>query len=381
MTPSIVLRYATAAGSTTGIADRIREVLERAGCTVQVERLTEGTPPDPAGFADADAVVLGSAVHDMSWLPPALAAAHLVASLDPTPPLWCFSVGGVQPHGPLTRTMAAREIRRVEQRFPPGLRPRAHRLFGGIVLLDTMPLWGRLFYRFVAGGRPGDHRDWPAIEAWAFDVAAEVRAGLPRRRRPDEDTVTADLQRVPRPVTPGPETAALRRFHRDVTWSGTISAGGMGPGTPAMTARGSGTHHPIQDGRWIVGDYRQEQFLSDGTPVLTWQLHWVAGWDPAARAYRATVADCYGHAEVLTGHLDGDLLVFESAADAPVRLRLTWDVTDPENVLWRNEASADGGPWTLVEEYHCRPVDAPRRPAPVEFARRVAARALNPMTP
>ncbi|WP_345414446.1 flavodoxin domain-containing protein, partial [Pseudonocardia xishanensis] len=310
MTPRIVLLHATAAGSTTGIADRIREVLEQAGCTVRAERLTEGTAPDPAGLADADAVVLGSAVHDMAWLPPALAATHVLATLDPAPPLWCFSVGGVQPHGPLTRTMAAQEIRRVEQGFPPGLRPRAHRLFGGIVQFDTMPLWGKLFYRFVAGGRPGDHRDWPVIEAWAFTVAAEVRAGLPRPADPDEEdeedtmTTTADPQRVPRPAAPGPETAALRRFHRDVTWTGTISAGGMGPDTPAMTARGSGTHHTIQDGRWIVGDYRQEQFLSDGTPVLTWQLHWVAGWDPAANAYRATVADCYGHAEVLTGHLD-----------------------------------------------------------------------------
>jgi hypothetical protein len=36
--------------------------------------------------------------------------------------------------------------------------------------------------------------------------------------------------------------SALRRFHRDTTWTGTIAEGGMGPGTPAMTARGSGTH-------------------------------------------------------------------------------------------------------------------------------------------
>ena len=58
--------------------------------------------------------------------------------------------------------------------------------------------------------------------------------------------------------------AALARFHRDMSWSGTIEAGGMGPGTPAMTARGSGTHTVIQDGLWIVGDYRQDQFLTDG---------------------------------------------------------------------------------------------------------------------
>ena len=35
-------------------------------------------------------------------------------------------------------------------------------------------------------------------------------------------------------------------------------------------------HEIIQDGRWIVGTYQQDQFLADGTFVLTWQLHWVA---------------------------------------------------------------------------------------------------------
>lgn len=100
---------------------------------------------------------------------------------------------------------------------------------------------------------------------------------------------------VPQPITPGPEMAALARFYPDVTWTGQISAGGMGPGTPAMSARGRGTHELIQDGRWIVGTYSQEQYLEDGTPVLTWQLHWVTGWDPARGEYRATLSDNYGH--------------------------------------------------------------------------------------
>jgi menaquinone-dependent protoporphyrinogen oxidase len=38
-----------------------------------------------------------------------------------------------------------------------------------------VPLWGRLFYR-LTGGRPGDHRDWPAIEAWAAEIARSLRA-------------------------------------------------------------------------------------------------------------------------------------------------------------------------------------------------------------
>jgi len=159
---------------------------------------------------------------------------------------------------------------------------------------------------------------------------------------------------VPRPITPGPEMAALRRFHRDTTWTGTIQAGGMGPGTPAMTARGRGSHRLIQDGRWVVGDYVQEQELVDGTAVLTWQLHWVAGWDPAAGEYRATVADCYGHAEVLRGRIDGDRMEFTSVGAPAVRIRLTWELVDDEVLRWRNEVRVADGPWALVEEYVCR---------------------------
>ena len=106
-------------------------------------------------------------------------------------------------------------------------------------------------------------------------------------------TARADLDSIPTPITPGPEMEALTHFHTNVAWTGTIHAGGMGPGTPVMTAIGWGGHETIQDGRWIVGTYQQDQFLADSTFVLTWQLRWVAGWDPTAQEYRATLADNY----------------------------------------------------------------------------------------
>src|SRR5688572_12570366 len=91
------------------------------------------------------------------------------------------------------------------------------------------------------------------------------------------DVIGAD--EIPQPITPGPEMAALARFYPDVTWTGTVVAGGMGPGTPEMMAIGRATHRAIQDGRWIVVTCSQEQYLLDGTFVLTWQLHLVVGWD------------------------------------------------------------------------------------------------------
>jgi Protein of unknown function (DUF1579) len=171
-----------------------------------------------------------------------------------------------------------------------------------------------------------------------------------------------EIDQVPRPIEPGAEMSELARFFRDVRWTGTIVEGGMGPGTPGMSAKGAGTHEWIQDGRWIVGSYRQDQFLADGSFVLTWELHWVVGWDPFRREYRATLVDNYGHAELMHGSVDGDQLVFESEGEPAVRLRLVWDVRDPSAIIWRNERSVGGGAFTLVEEYHCEPLPAAAQP-------------------
>ncbi len=167
-----------------------------------------------------------------------------------------------------------------------------------------------------------------------------------------EDTV---LTAIPRPIDVGPEHEALRAFHVDGTWEGVINAGGMGPGTPRQTALGSAAHTWIQDGRWVVGEYAQDQYLEDGSFVLRWELHWVCGWDPAAAEYRATIADNYGRAALLSGWIEGDRMVFESMGDSFPRIRLTWDLSDPSIVLWRNEMTFDDEDWVLVEEYRITP--------------------------
>jgi menaquinone-dependent protoporphyrinogen oxidase len=163
--PRVLVAYATAAGSTAGIAERIAEILRTTGC--QVVCRPAGLDVDPSGF---DALVLGSAVHDMAWLPGALAVLRRAAGSGP---VWCFSVGGVNPRGRYTRYITDREVERLARQFPAGFIPREHRVFGGVVEMDGTPLWGRLAYR-LSGAREGDHRDWPAIEAWARHIAGEL---------------------------------------------------------------------------------------------------------------------------------------------------------------------------------------------------------------
>src|SRR5690242_6444744 len=145
----VLVVYATAAGSATGVAERIAGTLRAAGADVVCR--PAGPDVDPRPF---DAFVVGSAVHDMAWLPPAVDVLTPVAATGR--PVWCFSVGGVQPRGRLTRAMTDRELRRIARSFPASLAPRGHRMFGGIIDLGRTPLWGRLFFR-ATGGRPGDH--------------------------------------------------------------------------------------------------------------------------------------------------------------------------------------------------------------------------------
>jgi menaquinone-dependent protoporphyrinogen oxidase len=168
----VVVTYATAAGSTAGIAERIAAVLRADGCDVDCSPAGPGVD-----LERADAVVVGSAIHDMAWLPPALEVVHRLAASGHRP-VWCFSVGAVTPRGRFTRFVASREAARVRQDFPAELSPRRHQVFGGVVELHGIPVWGRLFYRLV-GARPGDHRDWAAVEAWAARIATDLR-GAPR---------------------------------------------------------------------------------------------------------------------------------------------------------------------------------------------------------
>jgi len=157
---------------------------------------------------------------------------------------------------------------------------------------------------------------------------------------------------LPQSALAGSEMAALAPFYRNWTWTGTIRAGGMGPGSPEMSGAGRAVCRLIQDGLWYDCDFAQDQLLADGTFVLRWQLHWVAGWDRIAGEYRASSADNNGPAlAIYHGTIDAQRLVYESLSGTLPRIRLTWNLIDPDHATWRNEFTLDGEAWSLIEEY------------------------------
>ncbi len=159
---------------------------------------------------------------------------------------------------------------------------------------------------------------------------------------------------APAILEPTPETRALERFHGDGTWTGTVKAGGMGAGSPEMAASGRATCAWIIDGLWLSCHFEQDQFVG-GKKILTWKAHWVAGWDPRAREYRAVGVDSNGASFMFHGRIEGDALIMESMGDSPVKLRFTWDASDPHSVHWKNEMSVDHKPYQLIEEYIITP--------------------------
>ena len=171
---TVLVVYASRHGATEGIGARIAARLVESGAAVDLRRV------DEVQMIDAyDAVVFGAPVYDQSWPPEAdrFVATHRDALA--ARPLWLFSVGSFGDTrrliGPLTR----KEPRRIAE-IRDAIRPREYRVFQGVIGKNQWPFWSRVFFR-AFGGRFGDHRDWPAIDAWAEQIALALHS--PRSAR------------------------------------------------------------------------------------------------------------------------------------------------------------------------------------------------------
>jgi len=165
---TVLVAYASAQGSTKGVAEEVARRLSAAGLSVDVRPADEVT--HTAGY---DAVVLGSAIHDRRWL---RAAVNLLNELRKKPPrpVWLFSVCTVGETTSFLGPRATRWARRA-RKLPPGIAEAAapHRFFAGVIERSHWNAWGRLFFA-ATGGRYGDRRDWADIDAWADGIVAAL---------------------------------------------------------------------------------------------------------------------------------------------------------------------------------------------------------------
>ncbi|MGW0117918.1 flavodoxin domain-containing protein [Streptomyces sp. NPDC003327] len=164
----VLVAHAGVHGSTRSIAERIAARLGEQGALADV--LPVKAVGDPRAY---DVFVVGSAVHDMAWLPEALsfvrASADLLAGRD----VWLFSVGmPAAVRGPW-RALVGREEGHVVGGLVDELRPRGHRLFSGVIEPGHLTPAARVKFRAM-GLRYGDYRDWPAVDDWAGHIGREV---------------------------------------------------------------------------------------------------------------------------------------------------------------------------------------------------------------
>jgi menaquinone-dependent protoporphyrinogen oxidase len=164
----VLVAFATQQGSTRGIAEAIGARLRAAGHGADVRPATAA--PDPASY---DAVVLGSAIHNGSWLEEASVFARQHRGALAERPVWLFTVGSFGSDRPWPlRAIAERQPKEIDA-LRQALRPRGFRAFAGVVDWGQIPAFARLLFRAL-GVRFGDARNWGDVDAWADGIARQL---------------------------------------------------------------------------------------------------------------------------------------------------------------------------------------------------------------
>ncbi|MGQ4600578.1 flavodoxin domain-containing protein [Nocardia sp. R6R-6] len=168
--PRIAIVYATEQGSTRDIAEFISD--ELAGRDAIVELADIDHAPDLSRF---DTLVLGSAVHDMDFLPAATEYVHAHRDELSSRNVWLFSVGLAPAlRGPIGRA-AGRFVPKKIATLRDSIAARDYHAFAGRYERAGISPHTRILYRLMGGGHYGDLRDWAAIRAWTDTIAQSLR--------------------------------------------------------------------------------------------------------------------------------------------------------------------------------------------------------------
>jgi menaquinone-dependent protoporphyrinogen oxidase len=174
---NVLVAYSSRHGATAGIAEHIATHLTEAGFSATALAVNTVTSVD-----DYDAVVLGASAYLFHWQKAAVRFAHEYAEHLATHPLWLFS------SGPIGTDLVNKQGVDVFVASRPKdfdelvelLHPVGEKVFFGAYDPTARPIgMSERLIRTMPAARnelpAGDFRDWPAIEAWAQEVADELK--------------------------------------------------------------------------------------------------------------------------------------------------------------------------------------------------------------
>jgi menaquinone-dependent protoporphyrinogen oxidase len=189
----ILVTYATMAGSTLTVAQAVADELVKSGATVDVLPLDQVQSVD-----DYDGVVVGGPMilgwhrgarqflrrHQRAWQHIPVAVFMLVMSLTQSSETTIagvpVTVDAALPKAPAQsgRLTLRERYAQLANYVRPVLaavgqtKPVSVGVFGGRMEYGRLPWWGVLFAMFIVQAPPGDRRNWPAIRAWAAELAS-----------------------------------------------------------------------------------------------------------------------------------------------------------------------------------------------------------------
>lgn len=178
----VLVAYATRHGSTRGIAERVAERLRARGLEAAARPVAD--VHDASAF---DAFVVGGAAYMFRWLADATGFVEHNRAILAARPTWLFS------SGPIGTDLVDKQGRDVlETTVPkefPRLRelvhPRGEKVFFGAIDPAAKPIGiAERLTSLMPAARDalpkGDFRDWPAIDAWADEIAGALGAPAAR---------------------------------------------------------------------------------------------------------------------------------------------------------------------------------------------------------
>jgi menaquinone-dependent protoporphyrinogen oxidase len=172
----VLVAYASRHGATRGIAERVAERLRTEGLDVDVRPAAE--------VRDAlryDAYVVGGAAYMFHWLKDATRFVERNRALLAARPTWLFSSGptGTDTVDKEGRDVLETTVPREFAGFRDTIHPRGEQVFFGAMFPDARPIgFAERFTALMPAMKDampkGDWRDWPAIDAWADEIARSL---------------------------------------------------------------------------------------------------------------------------------------------------------------------------------------------------------------